>query len=172
MVSGMFRRATVLADRPALARDRPNIWATTSTVSQDIVNGINASKIDGLSAAVDSYGGVTFANRSAGTLSSGVLTVVGPGVNADQIAPSTPSGPLQSIDFAKWDDGTPTPIMVETPRRNTASKLEGKKHSLERGRDRRSRIPRCRSGPAGPPSEPTDIACGAEFQSRFYASAL
>jgi hypothetical protein len=41
-------------------------------------------------------------------------------VNADRIVPPIGAvGPLQTIDFAKWDDGTPTPIMVETPRRNT-----------------------------------------------------
>src|SRR5207237_4861007 len=35
------------------------------------------------------------------------------------VTPIGTVGTLQSIDFAKWDDVTPTPIMVETPRRNT-----------------------------------------------------
>jgi hypothetical protein len=37
-------------------------------------------------------------------------------VNADRIVPpSAPSGPLQAIDFAKWDDEIPTPIMRRDP---------------------------------------------------------
>lgn len=32
---------------------------------------------------------------------------------------SASSAPYEAIDFAKWDDGTPASIIVETPCRNT-----------------------------------------------------
>ena len=42
--------------------------------------------------------------------------------------------PLRPLISLNWDDGTPTPITVETPRRNTPGlRLEGKVDSIQRG---------------------------------------